>query len=117
MTSPGPLMTSRGQGVFDSGPLVAQIGPLAISSRAPSTRAAQAQTQAQGSPRPAEELLPRGRPAPALRQMIEDRGPHARVPIFLQMIRDAGGGLIVALAGEELADLIGHVDQLVRRHC
>jgi len=46
---------------------------------------------------------------PTAIEMIDDRRSHARIPIFFQVIRDAGNGLIVTLAREKLADLIGHV--------
>src|SRR5689334_1783117 len=39
-------------------------------------------------------------------EVREDGEPHARIPEFLQMIGDAGGGLRVALAREEFADLV-----------
>src|ERR1700761_3936031 len=48
-------------------------------------------------------------------EMREDRRAHARIPEFVDVIGDAGNGLIVALALEEFSDLIGHVDQAVRR--
>ena len=41
---------------------------------------------------------------------------HARIPELLQMIGDRGDRLVVWLMREELADLVGHVGQLVRRH-
>jgi hypothetical protein len=46
--------------------------------------------------------------------MTDDHRTHARVPIFLQMIDDAGEGLVVALTGKNLSDLIGQIDQIVR---
>ena len=48
--------------------------------------------------------------------MREDRFAHLRVPELHEMIGNAGDRLLVALMGEEPADLVGHVDQLVRRH-
>jgi hypothetical protein len=34
--------------------------------------------------------------------MINNCRSHTRIPIFLQVIRDAGNGLIFALAGKNL---------------
>ena len=48
-------------------------------------------------------------------EMGEDRAEHAWVPEFLDVLGDAGDRLAVALALEKLADLVGHVDQPVRR--
>src|SRR5207237_4571380 len=66
------------------------------------------------------ELFHRGadlriEPAAAGVEMREDLRAHPRVPELLQMVGDAGDGLRLALARKELADLIGHVDQPVRR--
>src|ERR1700722_7423521 len=50
-------------------------------------------------------------------EMRKDRPQHARVPEFLDVLGDARDRLVVALALEELADLVGHVDQpVMRRH-
>src|SRR5215467_11968978 len=43
-------------------------------------------------------------------EMRDDGGAHARVPEFGQMLGDTGHGPVMPLAGEELADLICHVD-------
>src|ERR1700733_1974928 len=64
----------------------------------------------------ARRARPRIEPAAAVLKMGEDRGPHPRVPVFPDVIGRAGGRLLRSLGDEELADLIGHVDELVRRH-
>ena len=43
-------------------------------------------------------------------QMREDLRAHARVPEFLEVIGDARDRRLVALGGEEFADLVGHID-------
>src|SRR5262249_7618386 len=48
-------------------------------------------------------------------KMREDLFPHPRVPELPDMLGDARNGLVVTLALEEFADLVGHVDQAVRR--
>ncbi len=52
-------------------------------------------------------------PGAARIQMFEDLLPHARIPELLDVLGNAGHGVIVALAVEEVADLVGHVDQPV----
>src|SRR5487761_2651479 len=49
-------------------------------------------------------------------KMGEDRRAHPRVPEFADMLGYSRNRLAVALAVEELANLISHVDQPVRRH-
>src|SRR6516225_3328400 len=49
-------------------------------------------------------------------EMGEDRSAHARVPESRDVLGDARLRLVGTLAREELADLVGHVDELVRRH-
>src|SRR4030081_3045212 len=49
-------------------------------------------------------------------EMGEDRLAHPRVPEFFDMVGNIRHRLVVALALKEPADLIGHVDQAVRRH-
>src|SRR6185312_10232266 len=49
-------------------------------------------------------------------QMRKDRFAHPRIPELLDMLGNAGHGLVVTLALKEFSDLIGHVDQPVRRH-
>ena len=47
----------------------------------------------------------------------EDRVAHARLPEFLQVRRNVRLGLLaIGHAFEELADLVGHLDQVVRIH-
>src|SRR5258708_30039532 len=53
---------------------------------------------------------------PAPLQMRDDGGAHAWIPEFLQMIGDGRDRIAFTLRREELADLVGHHDQLVRRH-
>jgi hypothetical protein len=48
--------------------------------------------------------------------MGDDRGAHARIPEFPQVIGDGRHRLVSTLADEELADLIRHIDELVKRH-
>jgi hypothetical protein len=48
--------------------------------------------------------------------MRDDRCAHSRIPEFLDVIRRPGGSLILSLTREKLADLIRHVNQLVKRH-
>jgi len=55
-------------------------------------------------------------PAAAGLKMRKDCRAHPRIPEFPDVIGRAGDGLLRPLAREELADLIGHVDELVRRH-
>jgi hypothetical protein len=43
-------------------------------------------------------------------KMCTDVAAHARIPEFLDMFGDARDCLVVALALEEFADLVGHVD-------
>ena len=57
------------------------------------------------------------RPAPPASSMREDRRAHARIPEFLDVLGDRCRCLAVALAAEELADLVGHIDKLIRRTC
>src|ERR1700691_487538 len=45
----------------------------------------------------------------------DDLAAHSWIPEFFQMIRGAGDGLLRSLAFKELGDLIGHVNELVRR--
>src|SRR5258708_7234406 len=49
-------------------------------------------------------------------EMRQDCGTHARIPEFPDVLGDAGHCLAITLALEEPADLIGHIDQPVRRH-
>src|SRR5579859_5982287 len=49
-------------------------------------------------------------------QMLSDGTPHPRIPEFLQMVGDRGHRLVVRLVRKELANLIGHVGKLLRRH-
>src|ERR1700676_4208182 len=49
-------------------------------------------------------------------EMGEDCGSPPRIPEFPDVLGNCRYRLVVALALEELADLIGHVDQPVRRH-
>ena len=49
-------------------------------------------------------------------EIRKDRLAHPRVPEFLDVVGNAGNGLVVALALKEFSDLIGHVDQPIRRH-
>src|SRR5262245_5250814 len=44
------------------------------------------------------------------------RAAHSRVPEFLDVIGDAGNDLVLAPIGEELADLVRHIDEAVGRH-
>src|SRR5262245_8765384 len=46
----------------------------------------------------------------------EDRAAHPRVPEFLDVIGDSGNDVVLALIGEELADLVRHIDEAVGRH-
>src|SRR5216684_7869446 len=46
----------------------------------------------------------------------EDRGAHAGIPEFSDVLGDARHRLVVALAVKEFSDLISHMDQPVRRH-
>ena len=55
-------------------------------------------------------------PGAARVQMRKDRLEHPRIPEFLDVIGNAGHSLVVALALKEFSDLVGHVDQTVRRH-
>src|SRR5580700_102732 len=48
-------------------------------------------------------------------EMRENLFAHPGIPEFPDVIGNARNGLVVALALEELADLVGHVDQAVRR--
>src|SRR5262249_7473546 len=53
----------------------------------------------------------------ALRQVREDRGAHAWIPEFLDVLGCAGDALLGALAREEFADLVGHINELlIMRH-
>ena len=49
-------------------------------------------------------------------KMRQDRGAHPRVPEFTDVFGDPRDGLVMPLALKEFADLVGHVDQPVRRH-
>src|ERR1700754_2797745 len=49
-------------------------------------------------------------------EVRQDCGTHARVPELAYVFGYPGDGLAVALALEEFSDLVGHVDQSVRRH-
>ena len=49
-------------------------------------------------------------------EMRQDRGAHPRIPEFADMIGDPRHRLVVALTLKEFANLVGHVDQAVRRH-
>src|SRR3984893_9665162 len=55
-------------------------------------------------------------PLPAPFQMRDDGGAHAWIPEFLQMIGDGRDRVAFTLRREELADLVGHHHQPVRRH-
>src|SRR4030081_1585940 len=55
-------------------------------------------------------------PRPAPLQMRDDGGAHAWIPEFLQMIGDRRDRVAFTLRREELADLVGHHHQPVRRH-
>ena len=44
-------------------------------------------------------------------QKLDDLAAHAGVPEAAEVILDAGGGGRLALGVEELADLVGHIDQ------
>src|SRR5262245_50437901 len=55
-------------------------------------------------------------PGSAAVQMEQNGVPHAWVPELLDVLGGAGDGRVGALAREERADLIGHVDELLRRH-
>src|SRR3990172_789032 len=46
----------------------------------------------------------------------EDRFAHPGVPEFFDMVGDPRNDLIGALILEELADLVRHIDEAVRRH-
>lgn len=48
-------------------------------------------------------------------EMREDRALHPRIPELPDVVGDPRHGLVVALAAEERADLVGHVDEAVRR--
>jgi hypothetical protein len=52
----------------------------------------------------------------SLTHIREDRSPHPGIPEFFDVIGDACRGLVLPLASEEGTDLIGHHDELVRRH-
>src|SRR5262249_15258173 len=53
----------------------------------------------------------------ALRKVREDRCAHPRVPEFLDVLGGAGDSLLGALAREEFADLVGHINELlIMRH-
>jgi hypothetical protein len=49
-------------------------------------------------------------------QMREDLLAHSRIPEFIDVIRRPHGGSLSSLARKELAYLISHVNQLVKRH-
>src|SRR3981189_2840356 len=55
-------------------------------------------------------------PRAARLEMRTDRRSHPRVPELSDMFGDPRHRLVMALAGEEFADLVGHIDQTVRRH-
>ena len=55
-------------------------------------------------------------PGAARVQMRKDRLAHPRVPELLDVVGDPRHGLVVALALKEFSDLVGHVDQPIRRH-
>jgi hypothetical protein len=48
--------------------------------------------------------------------MGKDRLAHPRIPESFDVLGNARHRLVMALALEEFADLVGHVDQSVRRH-
>ncbi len=52
----------------------------------------------------------------AVGDMGDDGRPHPRIPELADVLGDRGYRLVGALALEERADLVGHVDELVRRH-
>ena len=52
----------------------------------------------------------------APRDVRDDLFPHARLPIFLKMIGDAGNGLLARITGEEQGDLIRHVNHVAFFH-
>src|SRR3990167_3399714 len=49
-------------------------------------------------------------------EMRGDFGAHARIPEFLQMVGEAGDGRLLVLGHEELADLVGHIDEPRKLH-
>ena len=49
-------------------------------------------------------------------EMGKNRLAHPRVPELLDVLGDARNGLVIALTGEEFSDLVGHINQAVRRH-
>src|SRR5215813_10849935 len=53
--------------------------------------------------------------AAGLRMRDEGR-PHARIPELLQVVGDAGDGFIARIGGEEVGDLVGHVDEALGLH-
>ena len=49
-------------------------------------------------------------------EMGKDRRAHPWIPEFPDVFGNARNRVVVALTLEELSDLIGHIDQPVRRH-
>jgi hypothetical protein len=58
--------------------------------------------------------IPQSRPSGPC--VINEGGPHAGIPELLQVIGDAGDGLIAGIGSEEVGDLIGHVNQALGLH-
>src|SRR5580693_7399143 len=52
----------------------------------------------------------------AFSEMRENFGAHPRVPELDDVAGYAGNAILVRLDGKEFADLVGHMDEFVRRH-